>query len=60
MGKNQCKITIVTQNSMKISQKGDFENPKGINCTFSTKSVPVFSIVRFPGCTKTVLAGDPL
>ena len=25
---------------MKISKKGDFENPKGINHTFDTKSVP--------------------
>ena len=40
MGKNQSKITSVRQNSMKLSKKGDFENPKGINCTFSTKSVP--------------------
>ena len=41
MGKNHCKITSVRQNSMKISKKkGDFENPKGINHTFSTKSVP--------------------
>ena len=29
MGKNQSKITSVRQNSMKLSKKGDFENPKG-------------------------------
>ena len=40
MGKNHDKITSVRQDSMKISKKGDFENPNGINCTFSTKSVP--------------------
>ena len=31
-------------------KKGNFENPKGIST--------VFSIVRFPGCAKTVLSED--
>ena len=44
-----------------MSKKGDFEIPKVINPDFSTKSIStVFSIIRFPGCTKTVLSGESL
>jgi hypothetical protein len=41
---------------VKISKKGDFENPTVLNCNFSA----VFPIVGFPGDPKTALTGDPL
>ena len=38
---NNHFFTLKNQNSFKNDQKkGDFENPKIINCDFSTKSVP--------------------
>ena len=61
MKPNDNFSSFENQNSLKMSKNGDFENPKVINCEFSTKSIPernstVFSIVRFPGGTKTVLS----
>ena len=52
---NNYFFTFKNKNSLKMSKKGDFENPKVINCDCST----IFSIVRFPGGAKTVLSGDP-
>ena len=45
---------------VKMSQKGDFENPKVPNRDFSTKSVLVFPIVRFAGDQKTAVTGKSL
>ena len=56
-------VSKIKIHSLKMSKKRDFENPKVINCDFSTKLAPnstVFSIVRFLGGAKTVLSGNPL
>ena len=42
---------------MKISKKGDFENPKVLN---QSPVSSIFSIVRFSGCAKNVPSGDLL
>ena len=33
-------FSFKAENNLEMSKKGDFENPKVINCDFSTKSVP--------------------
>ena len=40
MKPNNHFFSFKNPNSLKMSKKGDFENPKVINYDFSTKSVP--------------------